>query len=367
MGNARAIRPQTPQTSRTAGPAQANEPARNSFASGLAEASPRGGAQATEAPKSPAQAFVPDGPLPPALVPGLEVYPGVAEEISGSTALPPGIISTIKNFFAGKGKPSTTGIGAKAAIGRFAAVAKKVEGEWDAKTKVQRAEGLADAANSELKKVGVPETGTVVKPLGQRNGELDFGPWNIALNETKFDQPKTTPAEMGAMADTVYHETRHAEQWFRIARLEAAKGKDAAAIAVTLGIKPAVATKATKVPLTGTTTDAKEAKEWYDSIYGAGAAARNTVIGNLATHGTALETSSNASNAAGVEYNKTLADPTATNEQKQAKLEAWKTAHATYLAAKATFDATYKAYRELPEESDAWAIGGQVADAYKKL
>jgi len=359
MGNARTTRPQKASSSNKEASGGSADSARRSFASGLSESSPRSAA-------TPA-AFKPKGALPPANVPGISQYPGVAEQISGSTALPPSIISTIKKFFGGKSKPSTTGIGANVAIGRFVGAAKNVENNWDKLTKHQRADGLMTAANAELKKQSVPATGTVVKPLGQRNGELDFGPWNIALNETKFDQPTTTPKVMGGMADTVYHETRHAEQWFRIARLEAAKGKDASEIAQALGIKPKVAQKAHGQPLTGSGKEAKEAKEWYDSIYGKGATARNTTLNNLSLHGTAMENASNTSNALGVEYNNLVKNPKATKEQKQAKLTAWQNAHKAYLAAKKVFDTTYKAYVNLPEEEDAWAIGGKVADTYKKL
>jgi len=264
--------------------------------------------------------------------------------------------------------PQVTGLASKVNIGRFVTAAKKVETDWGTLTKQQRAEGLGDAAGDELKAVGVPETGVVVKDMGpSRNGELDFQPWNLNLNEKRFETPTVTKDQMAGMADTVYHESRHAEQWHRMARMLAGQGKSGEEIAKQTYIRKDVCEDAAKKPLKGSGQEAKEGQEWLDSVYGAKAAHRNTVLTNLGTHGATYQTKVQDIAAKQAAYDVVNKNPTSTKAQKDAAMAAWVTAYNAYTTAKAAFETTYAQYRALPEEKDAWAVGGDVGTAYQSL
>jgi len=112
------------------------------------------------------------------------------------------------------------------------------------------------------------------------------------------------------MADTVYHEARHAEQWYRMAQMRAGQGRTAAQIATEMGIPARIAAVAAGAPLARGSMDALIADGWYQSVYGSGSAHRERVLG-----------------------------PTG----------------------------TYDEYMNLPEESDAWRVGGAVTEAYNRL
>ncbi len=179
-------------------------------------------------------------------------------------------------------KPDGKGLQSKVSIDRFVAAAKLVEKDWAKLTKVTRGDQLGAAAGAELKAAGVPPTGVVIKDLGTTlQGQLDFTPWNIDLNEKLLDKSAITQSEMSKVADVVYHESRHAEQWHLMARLEAGKGKSASKIASNLGIKKSVAQDAKTKPLKGNDADAADAKVFYDSVYGAKSDHRDKVYAKM--------------------------------------------------------------------------------------
>jgi len=214
--------------------------------------------------------------------------------------------------------------------------------------------------------VGVPETGTVVKDVGTAAGQLDFQAWNIDLGEKSFATTNVIPAIVAGAADIVYHEARHAEQWHRMARIQAGTGKSAKTIATEMAIPKHVAEDAAADPLSGESKEATEGKAWLESVYGANAAHRNTVLTTLAAQGVELETKSAAARQAQQELQALDQDPQATAEAKAAATTACTTAEAEYETALTAFQATYAQYRALPEEQDAWATGGAVQAAYMK-
>ena len=274
-----------------------------------------------------------------------------------------------------------TGMATKVAIGRFVASSKEVEKDWAKLTPENRAKKMGGAAASELKKVNVVETGTVLKDLGTTSGELDFTTWNLDLGKGPFSKTSVTKDDMAGMADTVYHEARHAEQWFRMARLVAGQGKDGTAVAKSMYIPKRVADEAVKQKIDPKTTgqEADEAKAWHKSVYGSGAAERNKVLKGLGTLSkkvkdarTKLDAASKKTDEAEKAYKKLAKDAKAKAEAKAAALKAWQDAYKAWqLAYKAWENAdkarkeNYQKYKNLPEEKDAWAVGGSVRAAYK--
>jgi hypothetical protein len=243
-------------------------------------------------------------------------------------------------------KAGETGIGAPTAVGRFVTAAKGVEKDWTSLgTADKRAQKLGDAANEELKKAGV-EPCTVKVEAMDSAGALGFRTWTLRIGKNAFDKASMTLTEMADAADTIYHEARHAEQWFRMARLRAGAGKKAAEIATELEIPPTVATAAEAKPLTGTGTEVAEAKAWYESVYGTGSSHRDTVLTELPKASAALT--------------KAMSDLAAVNKDPAATAAAKKAAADAVEAARTKRADLYKQYRALPEEADGWIVGGAV-------
>jgi hypothetical protein len=81
-----------------------------------------------------------------------------------------------------------------------------------------------------------------------------------------------TDQEAALIADHVFHESRHAEQHFRVARLQAAEGKDPG-----VGVEQDIADAAAASPLAlgpGNAKAVSEAREWRENFYGADATFR---------------------------------------------------------------------------------------------
>lgn len=324
-------------------------------------------AESTDSTLAQAEATLGQTPPPSATLRSADDYDSYTELIAGKAPSKPAEVGPTEEGSAPSTEPTAadvTGIATQVAIGRFVTAAKKVETDWGTLSEADRANNLGKAANDELKAVGVPETGIVVKDLGQPNGQLDFTGWNLDLNEKPFQKTTTTTGEMAGMADTVYHESRHAEQWHRMARLEAGKGKTATEIASAMYIPANVAQDAAKKPLTGDSAEAKEAEAWHESVYGANSAARNTTLQDLSTHGAALNAALAKTQASEKAYNDLVAAGTATADQLKAAMDTWVADYAAYQTAQTQFNTTYQAYRDLPEEKDAWAVGGDVRSAY---
>jgi hypothetical protein len=208
--------------------------------------------------------------------------------------------------------PAVTGIEAQVAIDRFVAAGHAVQTDWATLTPQQRADRFGAAANAELTQVRVPVAAvTLSASLGAAAGQLDFPTWTLNLGTAAFSAASVTDATAGAMANTVYHETRHAEQWHRMARVRAGAGVSTADIATQMGIPPRVATSAAGQPLSGRGQEAAEGDAWYQSVYGTGSAARGTILQNVLR----LAVASQQAQAA---YDRVNADPAATPAAKQA-------------------------------------------------
>lgn len=178
---------------------------------------------------------------------------------------------------------------------------------------------IMNAINAELTKIEVPPTRIEENGAGGANGTFSFRTWVINLNSERKFRGKTKISELskGEIASTVrtlYHESRHCEQWFRVARLlagqhvarqQAASGMEALMDMIESAMNPAlkvlkdiaeIATdinKRTKIPMNISMIAAtkplepdsgqasEEANEWLQSIYGSNRTYRNMMLGSL--------------------------------------------------------------------------------------
>ena len=169
-----------------------------------------------------------------------------------------------------------TGLRSLAALNRIVAAMRALEGTWSSMLPKQRSEAIANAVLAELRTLMIPVPQLEVGIFPGLAGQFDFGPWKLQVDQgmavAKVGQsPVPKIAELG---DTITHEARHCEQWYRMARLLAAerRGKgilvDGREIGQRLGINnQVVCNQAAAAPaLIG--IEKIEAEEWYASVYG---------------------------------------------------------------------------------------------------
>jgi hypothetical protein len=240
-----------------------------------------------------------------------------------------------------------TGLLDTTVVDRFVGIAKTLATNWDKlATPEARAKHLTDAALAELKTLGVPAYAVSVKDLGNNAGSFSFPTWTMNMGTAPFSGPLPGKAALADLADTVLHESRHCEQWFRMARSRAGAGKSSADIATAMGIPPRIADEAVKQKLTAAGTELTEAEGWWKSVYGADRVARNATLTDVDVKATEYK-------AAKAKWDQVKAKATSTKEEKDAA----KKGHDDALAA---FQAAHAKYKALPEEADAWKVGAAV-------
>jgi len=179
-----------------------------------------------------------------------------------------------------------------------------------------RLDQLMAAAIQELTELGVPRPTYDFDPgLSGSSTLAEFrssGQWHVAVNPDQFAESyveQLNEQQLGEIANTIYHESRHAEMTFREARAQAGLGQTAAQLVTSMGIPQHIAEAAVANPIRQSTVDGAtdEALTGYDSFYGTGQAATQGVY----QHG------------------------------------------------------TYDQYRQLPEENDAFETGRNVDDQWR--
>jgi len=172
-----------------------------------------------------------------------------------------------------------TGLRSDSAINRFVHKAHSFlarNGDGDLK---QFADYLGAAINTELEAIGVPAVKVfMLRGMGSKAAEFDAPSWAIALNPDAFSSKgarlmgELSTDEAANIAMTVLHEARHAEQRFRVARLQAGEGKDAG-----MEMDDDAAAAAAAKPLRGGGQEVREAREWRDNEIGEDATYREAV------------------------------------------------------------------------------------------
>jgi len=177
-------------------------------------------------------------------------------------------------------------------------------------------DNLLDAVNKQLRLAGVPEVTGSQDAGSQANAVFDFQNWRITFGAPLMVDGSLQALQLGV--NTVYHEARHCEQWFRMAQGVAAGklNKDirnlidpssAANIAAALWIPERIAQVAMNNTDYAGNSD-REVKAWWNSVYAASGGIRGKKLAHI--------------------------------------------------------NARYDAYRNLPEEVDAWRLGDTVEEVF---
>jgi Domain of unknown function (DUF4157) len=270
-----------------------------------------------------------------------------------------------------------TGLAQEKSSSGFAAVVKQIADDWiflRLNTPQKRGEAFVNAANAQLAKENVPPMGMdlgggigTVLTGGQAEGDAAFHAllWEIHMSPSDLEDKKSSlggPESVESIrervvriAERVYHEARHAEQYFRSARLLAGQKKKSGEIATELSIYLPVVTEALKHPLTKgllssniTKREFSEAEAWLQSIKDSGA------IGGAV--GTKKDEWLEARNLfiQWVNYEKD-------NPHELTAKEGLKKAAEYYERMTGEFEDLYQKYQNIVVEQDAWAIGGEIS------
>jgi len=286
------------------------------------------------------------------------------------------------------------GMSAQTEVDAYAKEMAALQADWGGLTPEQRLAKMQSIVGNQAKVAGFPQPQVVRgEDLGKgRNGELRFRDWQVAINPALLDAKVFDARQAAALGGTLFHEVRHAEQWFLMARRQAAEGLESRAIREQLNLPPRIADAASRVPLNGADTRLACADALHTSVYGRSSAHRGTTLKDLAELSVTVQSDAVANNQALAALAKArlgaTADKTAFEalkarvpsadavELQNSFLKAQYSAErlslaqeactAAYAKAKASYEAhqaTYAAYRSLPEEADAWDAGGRASSA----
>ncbi|HEY4238886.1 MAG TPA: DUF4157 domain-containing protein [Kofleriaceae bacterium] len=248
-------------------------------------------------------------------------------------------------------KRPAEGLADQKTTSEYAQTMKDLQKDWPTLSKEQRAQRLGEALNKQLEAAGVPKMEVEPAPLGGRNGEFDFQTWRVKLDDAALAHPSLDDATVAEVGNTNYHEARHGEQWYMMARhMSEVMGMDPATIKQQTYIKGEIVDIAVgdKAPMTP--EQKAQAQEFYDSVYGKNSGYREATLKELADAPAAYRKATDDVNALKANH----ADPAEISaaEAKQAEaLKRWQDAHAKYKA--------------LPEEADAWKAGDAAGAAIK--
>lgn len=183
----------------------------------------------------------------------------------------------------------------------FADACVRLESEWAGLIPAVRENRFKLAVNDMARAVQMPEFQFHFAPLGPSEmGNFDFTTWRMNMNSMFTNSNETGGKLYYGFCSTLYHETHHAEQWFRCVQGvtkgvfplplmgRAAKpmsarvgGHQTADIAEYMWVPVAVVNRAQQTRMMFPTAQQQTIKRWYDSIYGVGSAYRGRVLGTM--------------------------------------------------------------------------------------
>lgn len=171
--------------------------------------------------------------------------------------------------------PEDAGLNSKLSVDAFGNAVEALKPRWgdlDAKT---RGDDLVAFANEQLATAGVyPVLGSLDPSVtGRVAGKFHNAGWKILLNKQLFSKSKFGTDDAPHMAATVYHEARHAEQYFRMAQMLAGQNDKltAAEIGAQIGVPAYVAAAAMQAKILPNDPAAKFGQKMFDDRAGKGA------------------------------------------------------------------------------------------------
>jgi hypothetical protein len=257
----------------------------------------------------------------------------------------------------------------------------QLQSTWQNQTLEQRRAALEVLVNKTFKAAGLPNINEVrATPLsasaqGGVQGNFDAQSWRININQAKLTDPQLSDQEAAQLASNLYHEMRHAEQYFRIAQLLASHPPDGKfrtpqQIQAKLQIErdspnntivsSAIASVKAQ-PLT--TNQIQQATAWYESIYSSGRAHRESVLNQQRTilSSQKYQDKQKEYTTLSQQYAAIYNDPKVPFKTKQQLYQSLEAVRIELDNIRAPY---YSQYKALPEEKDAFAVGDSVLKLY---
>jgi hypothetical protein len=151
-----------------------------------------------------------------------------------------------------------------------------LHGEWASLTPMQRLQRMAEVVNGQLKAEGVPAVGVRFEP-GRKWAHMRATTWEVSMPREAFMQDHPSPSDFASLCALMAHEARHAHQWFQAMRTITDKA-ELASRKVPDHVIEAVERSGRMDPAS---TEHLAAREWYESVWGAGAEARKQTLTTL--------------------------------------------------------------------------------------
>ena len=207
---------------------------------------------------------------------------------------------------------------------------------------------------------GIPAPASALAKDGPR---LDFEKWTIVYNSKSLGEETASHATWEFLQATGIHEARHAQQWFDMARVALGKNMSEADIVSKLGIPADVVTAAAKKgKLELGKPGFEKVDEFYTSVFGDNAGYRNKVLDELKQHRALTASRNEAWEEAKKLQGKVNAQPPGSPERvalekefADAKAKAG-SLETSWKKDKPARDANNTAYKNLPEEQDAFNV-----------
>jgi hypothetical protein len=174
------------------------------------------------------------------------------------------------------------GLADPANMAEFCADFAQLVKDWGSLTPRQREERMEEIINKQLGKSGVNRQSVAGSPShAPGNAQYDFTSGTLEVSRAQVNSPTITANAARPLANSLYHEARHAEQWHLMARQAAGSGQSAAQITNGMGVTPAMGQSAAAKPLSGMSPQSNLAQSSYDSVYGSRGNYRGTVLGDI--------------------------------------------------------------------------------------
>jgi len=127
---------------------------------------------------------------------------------------------------------------------------------------------LAEAANRQLDQAGVPNAPVSFGSVSGGLAEFNWATWEITVDRADYDAFQAA-GEADQNMNSVYHEARHAEQFWTVARVLAGLyDMDADAITAQTQIRNDIAAQAVGDPILQSTPNSIAAMRWYEETFG---------------------------------------------------------------------------------------------------
>ena len=227
-------------------------------------------------------------------------------------------------------------------------------------TKEARAAKVHDKAVAWGQQRKIPAPGS---DLAENGPYFDTQKWKIVYNSADLSAKEATHAAWEIMQGTGIHEMRHAQQWVDMARVALGRGMSEADIASRMAIHADGVKAARQLgPLRAGDPEFAKASEWFESVYGTGRAHRNQVLEELGKHRAMTRRTAEACDKAKQLRERLGALPPGSPDRaalekqvKEAEYNA-RTRYKLWERNQPARDANNAAYKNLPEEKDAYDI-----------